>query len=187
VELERVREGEPEEAPARLYEPELYRYTQEWVKRQHEGVIVVRRRERPYDIHRQVSSRRYLSPLEPELRANVLQDWEVFQAEFTGRTGKHRHQGGLGIFILEGTGYTVMDGVRHDWTAGDLVVLPMKPGGIEHQHFASEPDGHVRWIAFVYWPFFHHGGCENTQIESCPQFEQYVQSLPEGTAGGAQR
>ena len=44
------------------------------------------------------------------------------------RSGKHRHQGGLVIYVLEGKGYSIVDGERKDWEKGDLVLLPMKPG-----------------------------------------------------------
>ncbi|MBI4522336.1 MAG: cupin domain-containing protein [Deltaproteobacteria bacterium] len=157
----------------RIYDPENYHYAERWIRRQTEGAVVVRGKERPYDVHKQNVSRRYLSPCEPELADTVLQDWEVFLAKFTGRSGKHRHQGGLVIFILEGSGYSVLDGERFDWEAGDLVVLPLKPDRVEHQHFAN-PGEMVKWIAFIYWPFFNHAGCEITQMDACPLYEEVM-------------
>ena len=55
-------------------------------------------------MHRQANSKRYLSPLEPELEDTATHDWEVFLQIFPERSGRHRHQGGLVIFILEGEG-----------------------------------------------------------------------------------
>jgi hypothetical protein len=59
------------------------------------------------------------------------------------------------------------------------MLLPMTPGGIEHQHFNEDPERPARWIAFIYWPFFNYAGCEVTQLESCPLYLQYMQSLNE--------
>ena len=68
-----------------------------------------------------------------------LQHWRVFIHDIKTRSGKHRHQGGLVIYVLEGKGYSVVDGERKDWEKGDLVLLPMKPEGVEHQHFNLDP------------------------------------------------
>ena len=40
----------------------------------------------------------------------------------------HRHQGGLALFVLDGRGHTIVNGVTHDWEAGDLILLPVAPG-----------------------------------------------------------
>ena len=62
-------------------------------------------------------------------------------------TGKQRLQGGLVHYILEGRGYTVLNGVKHEWEAGDCVVFPILPNGVEYQHFNSDPERVVRFIA----------------------------------------
>ena len=58
--------------------------------------------------------------------------------------------------MITGKGYSVVDGERIDWQAGDLLLLPIKPGGVEHQHFNINPGSECRWIAFSYMPFFDH-------------------------------
>jgi len=77
-------------------------------------------------------------------------------------------------YVLEGEGYSVVEGERHDWQAGDLLLLPVTQGGVEHQHFNTDPEQPAEWIAFIYWPFFDHGGCEIIQIESSPLYEAYI-------------
>ena len=62
----------------------------------------------------------------------VLDDWNIFVQDIKVHSGKHRHQGGLVIYIIEGEGWSEVDGERHDWEAGDLLLLPLKPGGVEH-------------------------------------------------------
>ena len=79
--------------------------------------------------------------------------WSVFRNRMLTKGGRHVHQGGIGLLALEGRGYTIVDGVRHDWEAGDLVMLPIKPGGVDHQHFNRADGGYSEWIAFIYQPF----------------------------------
>ena len=55
--------------------------------------------------------------------------------------------------------------------AGDLLLLPIKPGGVEHQHFNLQPGQDCRWIAFSYMPFFDHVASEFTQTEVSPLFK----------------
>ena len=78
-----------------------------------------------------------------------LQDWIVFTHEIRTASGKHKHQGGLVIYVIEGKGYSEVDGERVDWEAGDVVLLPLRPGGVEHQHFNLDPDKPAVWIAFI--------------------------------------
>jgi hypothetical protein len=158
----------------RLYEPKLYEHTLDELDRAAHGQIVIKAKDRPWDMHRQANSKRYLSPLEPELKHTATQQWEVFLQVFPERSGKHRHQGGLVIYILEGEGHTIIDGVRHDWKAGDLTMLPLTPGGVEHQHFNHNPEKPAKWIAFVYWPYKYYAGSQTTQIENSPLYDRWM-------------
>lgn len=171
---DRERELEAEEPNTRLYEPKLYEYVVDELERAAKGRIIVRAVDRPWDMHRQANSKRYLSPLEPELQDTATQDWEVFLQVFPEKSGKHRHQGGLVIFVIQGTGYSIFDGKKLPWQAGDLMLLPLTKNGIEHQHFNNDPNVPAKWIAFVYWPFYRHAGCEVTQLENSPWYEAYL-------------
>lgn len=46
-------------------------------------------------------------------------------------TETHKH-GQATIYVLSGRGYSIVDGERHDWQAGDLINVP---AGFWHQHF----------------------------------------------------
>jgi hypothetical protein len=175
----RERETEAETELTRLYEPRDYQAAAADLVRAATGRIVVKAKERPWDLHRQAKSKRYLSPFEPELADTARLEWDVFLQTFDERSGKHRHQGGLVIFILEGKGHTIIDGVRHDWEAGDLMLLKMTPGGVEHQHFNDVPGTQARWMALIYWPFFDVGGSEITQLENSPLYDAYMAKLAE--------
>jgi hypothetical protein len=175
----RERDTEAENETTRLYEPRDYQQAAADLVRAATGRIVVKAKERPWDLHRQAKSKRYLSPFEPELADTARLEWDVFLQTFDERSGKHRHQGGLVIFILEGKGHTIIDGVRHDWEAGDLMLLGMTAGGVEHQHFNDQPGTQARWMALIYWPFFDYGGSEITQLENSPLYDAYMAKLAE--------
>ena len=51
------------------------------------------------------------------------------------------------IYILEGKGYTLIDGVKHHWQAGDVLNLPLRGNGIIVQHFNDDPDKPARFVA----------------------------------------
>jgi gentisate 1,2-dioxygenase len=78
-------------------------------------------------------------------------------------SGQHRHQGGLGLFAIEGEGYSVVDDVRYDWKAGDFIMLPIKPEGCVHQHFSNHPGDSAKWLAVLWEPHMILTGMELEQ------------------------
>ncbi len=153
-------------------EPAIYEYYRAFKERMENGVVVVS--DRP--VHEGICARtkRLLSPYEPDLKNTVLQGWEVFEVEIPpgSYTGKHRHQGGIAIFILEGKGYTIIEGKRFDWKAGDLVLLPLLPGGVGHQHFNADDKKPVRYIPFGFRAMLELGGyVEIDQMGTRPEEE----------------
>jgi gentisate 1,2-dioxygenase len=61
----------------------------------------------------------------------------MFQIPPGGKQAKHRHAGEALLYIVEGQGYSVIDGVRYDWAAGDGPIVNQY---VWHQHFNSSPD-----------------------------------------------
>jgi len=170
----REREAEAEIGDSRLHYPKYRDYCAAELERSIVGRVVVRNRDTPWDVSPQAKAKRYLSPHEPELQDTALQDWEVFLQVIPERSGKHRHQGGLIIFVLEGRGHSIVANERHDWEAGDAMLLPLTPGGIEHQHFSDDAAHPAKWIAFLYWPFFNQGGSETTQLDTSPIYDAWL-------------
>jgi mannose-6-phosphate isomerase-like protein (cupin superfamily) len=137
-------------------------------ERQQNGPIVIRSEDRPIQVNRQGTLRYYLAPLSyPD---TPLQDWLVFENHVRTHSGKHRHQGGLVIYVIDGEGYSIVDGERFDWKSGDLLLLPIRPGGVEHQHYNLKADRPCRWIAFCHMPTMDNLAMEMTQIEVSPDF-----------------
>jgi gentisate 1,2-dioxygenase len=52
-------------------------------------------------------------------------------------TRAHRHTGSSVYLAFEGSGATVIDGIRFSWTAGDMFVIP---SWATHEHVNDEAD-----------------------------------------------
>ena len=119
--------GEKGETPIKredIYD-QTVRVSIDLLKRYYEGKVVVKAKDRPLESTRQGWLRHYL--FDHVLHDTVLKDWRVLVHEIHKHSGKHTHQGGLVIFILDGEGYTIVDGERVEWKKGDLILLPIKP------------------------------------------------------------
>src|SRR6185295_8286109 len=102
------------------------------------GIQVVKEGDLPLESNRQGLMRWYMHP---SIKDTALATMIFFQQEIPpgSRTGRIKFQGGQVILVLEGKGYTVVDGVKHHWEAGDVINLPLRPRGIIVQHFNTDP------------------------------------------------
>jgi mannose-6-phosphate isomerase-like protein (cupin superfamily) len=168
ADLERTRTRQREPLAPDGYE-RLVKAQLELRERAFSGRIVVRASEQPWEQTRMGRLRFYVARSSDT--GSALNQWLVFQHDIHTHSGKHRHQGGLAIFVLEGEGYSVIDGERIDWEAGDLILLPIKPGGCEHQHFNRTADQPCKWIAFIYKPLHDEVASYIEQREPSPEFK----------------
>ena len=163
-----VPEGEENmQDPQTVYDRSLEHH-QEFHRRQNSGKLLIRSEERSWEQNRHGLLKWYL--LDGVGEDAVLQGWNVFVNRVRTQGGKHVHQGGTVIFVLEGKGYSIVDGKRVDWEAGDLIMLPIKPGRVEHQHFNLDPDQEVKWIAMSFRPFKEYLSNMIIQRENSPDF-----------------
>jgi quercetin dioxygenase-like cupin family protein len=70
------------------------------------------------------------------------------------RTSNHRHAYESLIYVIAGKGYTLMEGQRFDWQAGDALYTPP---WCWHQHVAA-PDAEVRYITATNMPMLNYIG-----------------------------
>ncbi len=162
--LEKGRDPEPAET---VYDQQR-RIDNERIKRRIEGKVVIKGNEIPYEQNRQGLVKWY--SWDGIWDQHSVTGWRIFTNLIKKHGGKHRHQGGLGLFILSGKGYTVVDGVKYDWEDGDLVILPVKPDGNEHQHFNENPDSTSEWMAFIFTPVRDPTGVEFLQRDEHPDW-----------------
>src|ERR1700693_5915602 len=176
AEVERTRVRERESPSQNSYEITMQQ-DKAFTERQMMGRIVVKFADCPQELVRQGRLRYYLGRTTKD---TPLQDWTVFTHEVRTMSGKHRHQGGLLIYVIDGKGYSVVDGERVDWEKGDLLLLPLKPGGVEHQHFNVSPDKPALWMAFIHLPTREYLASEMTQTEISPEYRQQEESRSGG-------
>ena len=163
----RERAREPEPIPPE-WEKFLY-YMRSWRVRAETGKIIIKGKDIPFSLLEQGYLRNLVAPTDDEAATNNMR---MFVHLIPKHSGKHTHQGGYSLFILDGEGYTVVDGVRYDWKAGDLILLPIKKGGCEHQHFNLNPDKPARWLALNPRPMWEMLGAFVRQQEASPAWKE---------------
>ena len=108
----------------------------------------------------------------------------MFVRDHTGvPSGRHTHQGGITIFGVEGDGYSVVNGKRFDWSAEDAVLLPIVPGGLDHQHFRARDDRPSKFMGIIYEPLVVGLGAEMVQLEPQTRTAQW-EAAKAGTVQG---
>lgn len=63
-------------------------------------------------------------------------------------TETHKHGEAI-VYVLSGHGYSIVDGVRHDWGAGDCIFI--QPGQL-HQHFNPSSDEYSQHLTVNIFP-----------------------------------
>lgn len=158
MEKEKLREKEPAQLESGEHYEEGLRANSSRREQARTGKIVIKGKQLPWRQSRMGLTKGYLSwHGTNDVRNNgaAALDWTVFIKDMKIHSGKHRHQGGIQLFVLEGEGYTVVDGKKVEWEKWDLIVLPVKPNGCEHQHFSKVEGQSSKWMAFRYAPFGH--------------------------------
>jgi hypothetical protein len=128
------------------YWDELLKLRDQQREERKNGLQMIRESDLPLEVNRQGLMRWYMHPA---IRDTVLSTMLFFEQEIPpgSRSGRLKFQGGQVMMILEGAGYTLIDGVKHAWSAGDVVNLPILADGIVVQHFNPDPKITVKFIA----------------------------------------
>jgi gentisate 1,2-dioxygenase len=137
------------------------------------AVQVVRLAELPLENNQQGLMRWYLHP---SIADTILSTLAIYRQEIPpgSRSGRLKFQGGQILFIVAGRGYTLLDGVKHAWEAGDVLNLPTKRDGIVVQHFNDDPATTAIFMAVEPNLFAATGvdrGCGFHQLEQSPDFK----------------
>jgi hypothetical protein len=134
------------------------------------AVQVVRLSELPVESNQQGLMRWYLHPA---ITDTVLSTLCIYRQDIPpgSRSGRLKFQGGQILFIVEGRGHTILDGVKHPWEAGDVVNLPCKRDGIVVQHFNADPEKPAAFLAVepnLFAATSVDRGCGFHQLEPSP-------------------
>lgn len=138
------------------------------------AIQVVKGSDLPQEVNRQGLMRWYLHP---GITDTILSTLMFFEQEIPpgSRSGRYKFQGEQVIYILEGTGHTLIDGVKHPWKAGDVLNLPVRKPGIVVQHVNDDPNKPAKFVACE--PnFFACTGVDRgsgfEQIEDAPEYKR---------------
>lgn len=165
--LERSREPEPQQTQ---YDS-LVKWRMEKTRQRKEGKVLIKASDVPWEQNRQGMGKWYTSL--HNWQEVGAPGWIIIRSRVTRhyRLGKHTHRGGGRLlYVLEGRGYTVNNGIRMDWEQGDLETLPVVVGENEHEHFADpgQPQG---FFVLGYWPFMESVAYETRQIRESPDWK----------------
>ena len=76
------------------------------------------------------------------------------------------------VFFRDGKALDCVEAYeRCDWEKGDLVLLPLREKGVEHQHFNTNPEKPALWMAFIHSPTRDYVASEMTQTEVSPEYK----------------
>jgi quercetin dioxygenase-like cupin family protein len=124
----------------------LYQLRDRQREHQRKGAWLIKGRDLRWESNRQGKMKWFLHPA---LNSTSIRSMIVFEQEIPagGRSGAQKTPGGSVLYILEGKGFTLLDGERHDWQAEDLVNIPIRAGGVVVQHVNADPLRPVRFIS----------------------------------------
>jgi quercetin dioxygenase-like cupin family protein len=139
-----------------------------------DGIQVIKQGDLPQEANRHGLMRWYMHPA---IRDTALSTLMFFEQEIPpgSRSGKLKFQGGQVMIVTQGKGYTTVNGVKHEWKAGDVLNLPLRANGIIVQHFNPDPAVPAKFVAAE--PNFFEcttvdRGCGFEQIEDAPEYRR---------------
>jgi gentisate 1,2-dioxygenase len=94
---------------------------------------------------------------EPAILGSNVQTMMMFIEELApgGSNSGHRHLNEALVYILEGRGYSIIDGTRYDWKQGDTIAVPLMSW---HQHFNADPERRVVFLGATNEPLLRSMG-----------------------------
>ena len=96
----------------------------------------------------QTFSRHYVEP-----KDGISQLFHLHMEEYApgARSQKHGHVNEAAFYILDGDGYEIHDGVRYDWSAGDVAIVH---NNCVHQHFNASTQKPARALVLKTKPMY---------------------------------
>ena len=96
----------------------------------------------------QAFSRHYVEP-----KDGITQTFHLHLEEYApgGKSQKHGHVNEAAFYILDGKGYEVHDGIRYDWSAGDVAIVH---NNCVHQHFNASATQPARALVIKTKPMY---------------------------------
>ncbi len=135
-----------EQLASRNFYDEIIRLRDQERERKKDAIFLVQGDDLPWENNPQGKMKWYLHPAigDTVIQTLIVSLQEIPPGSFSG---KQKCQGGAVIYVVEGKGHTIIDGVSHSWETDDVVQLPIRPDGIIFQHFNDTPDKTVQLLS----------------------------------------
>ena len=116
----------------------LYRLRDRQRRLQRNGAWIVKGKDLPWEDNDQGRMQWYLHPA---IEGTAIRSMMFFRQEIGpgSKSGVQRTPGGAIVYIVSGRGYTMLDDMRHDWEAEDVVNIPIRAEGVDVQHVNIDP------------------------------------------------
>jgi gentisate 1,2-dioxygenase len=141
-------------------------------RKRSQGLFVVKGSDIPVENNRHGLMQWYMHPNLTDVSLNT----KLFYVQHIppgSKSGRQHHPGGKIFYFWEGKGHTILDGVRYDWVAGELLQLPLRREGVTYQHF-NDSDEETALILAVEANFVDALGLDKgsryEEIENSPDF-----------------
>lgn len=163
-----------EEIKGRNLWDELMGMRDEQRKNQEGAVWLIKGKDIPFENSKMGNLRWYMHPRLKTPCINTLMIY-VQEIEPNGRSARFHHPGNQVIYIMQGEGYTALDGQNHHWAKGDVVQLPLRVKGTTVQHFNTSKDTVARFVCCEPNTMDSVGvdrGCGFEMLESATSFKK---------------
>lgn len=110
---------------------------------------VYKTKQKPYEGGPVIFGRQHCNPQETAI-TQCIHVHEIVQAP-GGYGQKHGHMNGALMYVLEGKGHEIHDGVRYDWEAGDAILVG---NARVHQHLNDSKTRQARLLVIKAKPLF---------------------------------
>lgn len=159
--------------PADLLD-DLYLRRNHWREMMSKARWIVKAKDQPLETNRMGVYRWFVHPTFTDVAARQILFW-THDIPPGSRSGVQKTQGGRIHFVVEGNGYSMVEGKRYDWEKEDMIMLPIKAGGVTVQHFNSDPNSAAK-LAVAEPNWYDILGmdmaCGLEQLEDCPEYRQ---------------
>ncbi len=161
------------DGPPKTLLDDLFLRRNRWREAMGKARWVIRESEQPLETNRMGIYRWYIHPSFEDVAMKSVLFW-VHELPPSSRSGKQKFQGGRVHFVIEGRGYSLINGVRYDWGPEDVILAPLVAGGTIIQHFNDNPS-HPAKLACAEPNWCDVLGMDLAsgfeQIEDCPEWK----------------
>lgn len=139
---------------------------------------IIKQKDQPLEVNPMGVYRWYIHPSFDDVAMKQSLIW-THEIPPGSRSGKQKFQGGRIHFVLEGHGYSMVNGVRYDWGPEDLLLPPIISGGVVVQHFNTDSSQPAKFVCAEpnwYDILGFDMACGFEQIEDCPEWKAAIKS-----------